>query len=118
MAEKISFEARPEEPSVQWVGPDDQSTTDLCTEIKREVGSGVPVSEIEDIVERVAEKYDYGTPDRADELVPHFQCRHQINETETNIYLSPPRGVEMFRWCGGEVLRDIISGLHIHGIRF
>lgn len=80
-AEKISFQARPDEPEVVWNGPSDSSTTELCEEVKREVGDGVPLSELEDILERKARKYKYGTPERVDQLVPHWQCRHEIDES-------------------------------------
>lgn len=79
-AELVSLQARPEEPTVKWVGPDDQSTTDLCTEVKEEVGDGVPVSELLDILEEKARKYESGTPQRADQGIPHWLCRHTIQE--------------------------------------
>lgn len=79
-AQKISLEARPDEPTVMWDGPDDQDTTELCKEVKREIGDGVLLSEAEQIIEEKAAKYDYGTPERADQLVPHFLCRHHLEE--------------------------------------
>lgn len=81
-AEKISFKALPDDrrPNVVWSGPSDSSTTELCEEVKREVGDGVPLTELEDILSEKASQYEYGTPERVDQLVPHWQCRHQIDE--------------------------------------
>lgn len=79
-AVEISLQARPEEPEVDWVGPDDGSTTELCEEVKNEVNGGVKLSKLQEILRRKAEEYDYGTPRRVDQFVPHFLCRHMIEE--------------------------------------
>lgn len=81
-AMEISFEARPEEPIVRWVGPSDQDTTELCQEIKEEIGDGVPMDEAEQIIQEKSREYEYGTPERADQLIPHWLCRHTLEEAE------------------------------------
>lgn len=81
-AELLSLKARPDEPTVRWVGPEDRDTTELCSEVKDEVGDGVPVSELEAILAEKAREYDYGTPERVDQLVPHFLCRHKVSLVE------------------------------------
>lgn len=80
-AEIVELQARPEEPTVKWVGPDDQDTTVICQEIKSEIGSGVPLSEALDVLSEKAAEYedDGGTPDRAEQGVPHFLCRHTLS---------------------------------------
>jgi menaquinone-dependent protoporphyrinogen IX oxidase len=74
-----------EEPLVRWAGPDDDDTTKICEEIKRRVdesGGAVQVTTLKEIIKDVATEYEDqgGTPGRAEELVPHFQCRHTLAE--------------------------------------
>lgn len=66
-----------------WSGPDDFRTTKVCEEIKRKIaarGGSVPREELKRILTTVAEKYEGtregGTPERVEEWVPHFECRH------------------------------------------
>lgn len=68
-----------------WQGPSDHRTTDVCMEIKEEVddrGGNVPMEELRSIVRSKAKKYagtnQGGTPERADEWLPHFKCRHTM----------------------------------------
>lgn len=66
-----------------WQGPTDHRTTAVCREIKQEVerrGGNVPLPELRNILRAKAQKYENtaegGTPERVDEFVPHYQCRH------------------------------------------
>lgn len=66
-----------------WQGPSDHRTTDVCKEIKQQVdkrGGHVRLEELKTILQRKAKKYENtgqgGTPERVDEWVPHYQCRH------------------------------------------
>jgi hypothetical protein len=65
-----------------WQGPDDHRTTEVCKEIREEVeqrGGSVTLRELKNILHDKARKYEGtregGTPERADEWVPHYQCR-------------------------------------------
>lgn len=81
-AEIVALQARPDDTIVRWVGPDDVDTTEMCKTIKERVGDGVPVSELLSILEEVSDDYKNqgGTPERADQGVPHFGCRHTLEE--------------------------------------
>lgn len=66
-----------------WVGPDDEHTTDICREVKEELerrGGEVPYEVLEDILREKAQKYEDrgGTPHRVGELIPHFGCRRTV----------------------------------------
>lgn len=87
-AQRVSLEARAsaeeggDEPDVRWNGPQDSDTTELCEEVKEMTKDGVPLSELEDILAEKAEEYEYGTPHRVKQMVPHWQCRHSLEEAE------------------------------------
>jgi len=70
--------AQPSDPKVKWVGPDDADTTELCEEVKSEVGDGVPVSELIELLEEKANNFEGGTPRRAEDGLPHYLCRHTV----------------------------------------
>lgn len=76
-AKIVSLLARPDDVLVRWVGPDNSDTTDLCTGLKAETEDGVPMSEMLDLLEQYADEYG-GTPERADQGLPHFECRHTV----------------------------------------
>ena len=66
-----------------WQGPADSRRTKVCKEITQEVekrGGSVPMETLQAIVREKARKYagtrEGGTPERADEWTPHYQCRH------------------------------------------
>lgn len=62
-----------------WSGTNDSRTTDLCHDIKQEIedrGGAVPKDELKSILEKYAKQYDYGTPNRVKDFLPHFKCRH------------------------------------------
>jgi len=77
-AKIVSLQARGDDPEVKWVGPDDEDTTELCTSLKDEVGDGVAFSKFMPLLKEYANEYENGTPERADEGLPHFLCRHTI----------------------------------------
>jgi len=77
-AKIVSLQARGDDPEVKWVGPDDEDTTELCTSLKDEIGDGVAFSKFMPLLKEYANEYENGTPERADEGLPHFLCRHTI----------------------------------------
>jgi len=77
-AKIVSLQARGDDPEVKWVGPDDEDTTELCTSLKDEIGDGVAFSTFMPLLNEYANEYENGTPERADEGLPHFLCRHTI----------------------------------------
>lgn len=80
---EVAYEASPgsDDFVYYWSGADDSRTTDLCHDIKSEVddrGGAVPMDELKTILLDKAHDYDYGTPGRVDEWLPHFNCRHTL----------------------------------------
>lgn len=64
-----------------WSGPSDRRTTDICRGIKSEIdsrGGSIPLAELRRIIKDYALNYEAkgGLPKRADDYVPHYQCRH------------------------------------------
>lgn len=93
-ARETALKARPGELNYDWVGPDDASTTVICTEIKAAVpDEGLPMEELRDVAKEVAETWTQrgGTPDRVDDWLPHFKCRHTIDVVESNKSVSKRR---------------------------
>jgi len=70
--------ARKEDPMVRWIGPGDQDSTELCKDLEQESKSGMPLSEFMETMEEYTRRYDEGTPERAKQGLPHFQCRYTI----------------------------------------
>ena len=75
---------RPDEEFVyDWVGPTDHRTTPLCEEMENWIeanGGAVPLPDLKDKLEELARKYANdpaagGTPDRARDFSPHYNCR-------------------------------------------
>lgn len=84
-AREIAYRARGDADQLvfDWVGPSDHDTTDLCEDIKSRIeaeGGAVTLDKMKEILREVAKDYDYGTPERIDQLLPHFQCRHTLME--------------------------------------
>lgn len=76
-----AIQARKGDPLVRWVGPDDDSTTELCKSLSEETKDGVPFSEMVNLLEEYAKEYE-GTPARADQGLPHFLCRYTMEIVE------------------------------------
>jgi hypothetical protein len=86
-ARETAYKARPdsEQKEFDWIGPSDRKTTELCSEIKSEIdssGGSVPLNELKSIIKEKAQEHEYGTPERASEYVPHYQCRHTLIERD------------------------------------
>lgn len=86
-AREVAYRARSDKVMVDWVGPDDASTTTICRTIKSKIdeqGGSVPLPMLRKILDEVARDYRErgGTPERVDEYVPHYQCRHTMVERE------------------------------------
>lgn len=86
-ARETAYKARPdsEEKEFDWIGPSDRKTTELCSEIKSEIdssGGSVPLNELKSIIKEKSQEHEYGTPERASEYVPHYQCRHTLIERD------------------------------------
>jgi len=84
-AREIAYRARGDADQLvfDWVGPDDLDMTDICEDVKSRInseGGAVTLDKLKEILRDVAKDYDYGTPERIDQLLPHFQCRHTIME--------------------------------------
>lgn len=86
---EVAYRAEPDEDQkvFGWVGPDDNDTTDMCKEIKERIeerGGAVPLHILKDILLEVARDYKAqgGTPERVDQYVPHYKCRHTLEEKE------------------------------------
>lgn len=82
-----AYEASDVELDFYWSGPDDEHTTDLCTEIKQEIenrGGYVSMDTLRKILRRKARKYrsDGGLPERVSSLLPHYSCRHTAVRSE------------------------------------
>ena len=73
-----SLLARPDDPLVRWVGPDDGDTTELCKSLVEESSDGVPISEMLSLLKDHAKQHDGGTPERAEQGLPHWLCRHTV----------------------------------------
>lgn len=74
-----------EEFKYYWSGPQDHRTTKICEELKQATqpkrgGDPKPMDELKSIMMRIVQKYrgkgEGATPERIDEFVPHYQCRH------------------------------------------
>lgn len=68
-----------DERKYDWVGPRDHRETDICEEIRSRVrkAKGMTISELKETLHDVALEYvtDGGTPERARDWLPHYQCR-------------------------------------------
>lgn len=66
-----------QEPKYKWVGPNDDSTTEICSEVGRitDEKGGVSLDKLQNLLQQHAQKSKNGTPSRVDEWTPHYQCR-------------------------------------------
>lgn len=64
----------------RWVDSVGRDESPVCAAIRAAIDERGPVSraELEDIIREAAGDDDAGTPDRADDLVPHESCRHTV----------------------------------------
>lgn len=75
-----------EEFQYDWVGPTDHRTTPTCRECKQEIqdrGGSVTMPTLRSILRQKAQEYEGdraggGTPDRVDQWLPHYNCRHTL----------------------------------------
>lgn len=76
-AEKEEKEEDEEDAKYIWDGPNDDSTTDICSAVgeRTKDRNGVTLDKLRSMLKKEARKFDWGTPDRVDDWVPHYQCR-------------------------------------------
>jgi len=69
-----------EEVRFRWVDSVGQDDSPVCAAVRAEIDERGPVSlgELRSIIREAADEHPSGTPDRADDLVPHEQCRHTV----------------------------------------
>jgi len=82
-AREVAYRARPDEVMVDWSGPSDSHTTVICETVKERInaeGGSVPIEELKEILRDVSSEYREkgGTPERVEEYIPHYQCRHTL----------------------------------------
>lgn len=84
-ARELAYRNRPEETEYfyAWEGPDDSRTSVVCESVKEEIdrrGGSVTPTSLRRILRDHARAYTNrgGLPDRVDEYVPHFNCRHTM----------------------------------------
>lgn len=68
------------EPRFRWVDSVGQDDSPVCAAIRAAIDEHGPVTlaTLEDLIRDAASEHAEGTPDRADDLVPHEQCRHTV----------------------------------------
>lgn len=86
-ARAMAYDESGEDLQFYWSGPNDEHTTELCTEVKAEVenlGGYVEKDELKEILRRKARKYkdEGGTPERVDSWIAHFNERHTLVRSE------------------------------------
>lgn len=64
----------------RWVDSVGRDDSPVCAAIRAAIDERGPVSQsaLEDIIRDAASDHDEGTPERADDLVPHESCRHTV----------------------------------------
>jgi len=64
----------------RWVDSVGRDESPVCADIRAAIDDrgAVTLAELEDAIREAAADHDEGTPDRADDLVPHEQCRHTV----------------------------------------
>ena len=69
-----------EEVQFRWVDSVGKDDSPVCADVRAEIDERGPVSlgELQSIIREVAADHPSGTPERADDLVPHEQCRHTV----------------------------------------
>lgn len=73
-----AIEARPDDPDVRWVGPDDGDQTELCNDLSKDTEDGVPYSEFQQMMQEYAKQYEAGKTDRVDQGILHYQERYTV----------------------------------------
>ena len=64
----------------RWVDSVGQDDSPVCADVRSEIDDRGPVDldELRSIIREAASEYPSGTPERADDLVPHERCRHTV----------------------------------------
>ena len=64
----------------RWVDSVGQDDSPVCADVRAAIDERGPVTlgELESIIREAAAEHPDGTPDRADDLVPHERCRHTV----------------------------------------
>jgi uncharacterized protein YcaQ len=64
----------------RWLDSVGRDDSPICADIRAAIDEDGPVtlSELEALIRETAAEYESGTPDRADDLVPHEGCRHTV----------------------------------------
>jgi hypothetical protein len=64
----------------RWVDSVGQDDSPVCADVRAAIDERGPVTfeELRSVVRGAASEYPSGTPERADDLVPHEQCRHTV----------------------------------------
>lgn len=67
-------------PRFRWVDSVGRDTSEVCADVRAAIDERGPVthSELQDVIREAASDNEEGTPDRADDLVPHERCRHTV----------------------------------------
>lgn len=64
----------------RWVDSVGRDDSPVCADVRAAIDERGPVSrsELADVIREAASDHDEGTPDRADDLIPHESCRHTV----------------------------------------
>lgn len=65
---------------LRWIDSVGTDDSPVCADVRATIDERgpVPADELRDIIRETASDYESGTPDRADDLVPHEGCRHTV----------------------------------------
>lgn len=64
----------------RWIDSVGADESPVCADVRAAIdeAGAVTLDELEDIIEEAASDHEEGTPERADDLIPHEQCRHTV----------------------------------------
>jgi hypothetical protein len=64
----------------RWIDSVGQDDSPVCRTVRDAIDDRGPVglTELRSIIREAASEHPSGTPERADDLVPHEQCRHTV----------------------------------------
>ncbi|MFB6082940.1 MAG: hypothetical protein ABEJ94_01690 [Halorientalis sp.] len=64
----------------RWVDSVGRDDSPVCADVRAEIDERGPVTldQLREIIREAAEAHPSGTPERADDLVPHERCRHTV----------------------------------------
>ncbi len=64
----------------RWIDSVGRDDSPVCADVRAEIDERGPVAfdELQSIIRDAASDHPSGTPERADDLVPHEQCRHTV----------------------------------------